>query len=93
MFRCLLTETYNPASLRASQRGKMNRETIYKKLTSKGNEFVNLEEIQRVMGCGDKTARLFTNGLDYWKIGRTKHYDAEEVAGNISHYLKKGERV
>ena len=67
----------------------MNKTSIRKVLTRyAGSEFINKEQLKRCMGWGNDRADKTLSGLDYIKLGRTRQYDAEEVAERI--LLQKG---
>ena len=62
----------------------MNKTSIRKVLTRyAGSEFINKEQLKRCMGWGNDRADKTLSGLDYITIGRTRQYDADEVATKI----------
>lgn len=62
----------------------MNKTSIRKVLTRyAGSEFINKEQLKRCMGWGNDRADKTLSGLDYITLGRTRQYDAEEVATKI----------
>lgn len=62
----------------------MTKTSIKRVLTRfAGAEFVNREQVKRCMGWGNGRTDMTLDGLDYITIGRTKQYDAEEVAERI----------
>lgn len=68
----------------------MNKKSIRNTLVRfAGSEFINREQVKKCMGWGNERTNTTLNGLDYITIGRTKQYDADEVAGRI--YQQKGE--
>ena len=68
----------------------MNKTSIRKVMTRyAGSEFNNKEQLKRCMGWGNDRADKTLSGLDYITLGRTRQYDAEEVAERI--LLQKGD--
>lgn len=55
-----------------------------------GAEFITQGDIKRCMGCGDDRAAFIVKGLEYIRFGRTKQYDADEVAARILEYTEVG---
>ena len=62
----------------------MDKNSIRKVLTrSAGSEFINMQFFKWCMGWGNQRADMTLAGLDYITLGRTRQYDAEEVATRI----------
>ena len=62
----------------------MDKNSIRKVLTRyAGSEFINKEQLKRCMGWGNQRADKTLAGLDYITLGRTRQYDADEVATRI----------
>lgn len=69
----------------------MNKTTIKNALkrTAGGAEFITQGDIKRSLHCGNDRAAEIVKGLEYFKIGRTKKYDVEEVASAIYAYVEQ----
>ncbi len=63
----------------------MTKTSIRKALqrASGGAEFVTQGDIKKCLGCGNDRAAEITDGLEFIRFGRTKIYDADEVAARI----------
>ena len=62
----------------------MDKNSIRKVFTRyAGSEFINKEQLKRCMGWGNDRADKTLSGLDYITLGRTRQYDADEVATRI----------
>ena len=69
---------------------KANLKTQILQLT-KGGMFVNLSQLQRVLGAGKAYTREIVKNLDYWENGKEKRYNVDEVVQAIWNGRRAGQ--
>lgn len=69
----------------------MNKTSIRNALkrSAGGAEFITQGDIKRSLRCGNDRAAEIVKGLEYFKFGRTKKYDVDEVAGAICAHIEQ----